>query len=143
MCVGDNDAEQSVKQLSCMLESYLKYNVVGSVFFNSATPPCFTCGFGTTCRYGGPARWMTPEEFENFNEITPEMFQNFEDHPDVVAACENLSRQLKQAIAGLAAASLMLRHVYHLEKSDFTDARFSCTMVLSAAYCKPVKLVSP
>jgi hypothetical protein len=45
---------------------------------------------------------MTPKEFENFNEITPDMFQNFEDHPDVVAACETLSRQLKQAIAGLS-----------------------------------------
>jgi hypothetical protein len=44
---------------------------------------------------------MTPEEFKNFNEITPEMFQNFEDYPDVVAACETLSRQLKQAIAEL------------------------------------------
>lgn len=102
VCVGGNEAEQSVKQLSYQLESYLNYNVVGEVFFNSATPPCYTCGFGTTCRYGGPARWMTPQEFENFNEITPEMFQNFEDHPDVVAACETLSGQLKLAIAGLA-----------------------------------------
>lgn len=101
VCVGDSDAEQSVKQLSCMLGKHLKYNVVGEVFFNSATPPCFICGFGTTCRYGEPARRMTPKEFENFNEITPEMFQNFEDYPDVVAACEKLSRQLKQAIAGL------------------------------------------
>jgi len=38
---------------------------------------------------------------ENFNKITPEMVQNFEDHPDVVASCENLSRQLRQAIADL------------------------------------------
>ena len=101
VCVGGNEAEQSVKQLSYQLESYFNYNVIASVFFNSATPPCFTCGFGTTCRYGGPARWMTPEEFENFNKITPEMFQNFEDHPDAVAACENLSRQLRQTIADL------------------------------------------
>ena len=44
---------------------------------------------------------MTPEEFANFNEITPEMFQNFEDHPEVVSACERLSQELKTAIAGL------------------------------------------
>jgi len=105
VCVGDSDAEQSVKQLSCMLGKHLTYTVVGEVFFNSATPPCFICGFGTTCRYGEPARRMTPKEFENFNEITPEMFQNFEDYPDVVAACEKLSRQLKQAIAGLPGRS--------------------------------------
>jgi NAD(P)H-dependent FMN reductase len=99
VCVGGNEAEKVVKDVSHQLSSYLEYRVVGSVFFNSATPPCFICGHGTTCKYGGPARWMTPEEFENFTEITPEMFQNFEDHPEVVKACELLSRELKEAIS--------------------------------------------
>lgn len=98
VCVGGDEAETGVHQMSYQLESYFLYNVVGSVFFNSATPPCFLCGFGTTCRYGGPARWMTPEQFENFTEITPEMFKNFEDRPDVVSACELLSGDLKAAI---------------------------------------------
>jgi hypothetical protein len=81
------------------LGHYFKYQVVGSVSFNSATPPCFICGFGTTCQYGGPATWMNPEEFASLNEITPEMFQNFEDHPAIVAACEQLSQELAQAIS--------------------------------------------
>ncbi len=42
---------------------------------------------------------MTPEEFKNFTEITPEMFQRFEDHPKVMAACEQLSKDLAQAIS--------------------------------------------
>ena len=42
---------------------------------------------------------MTPEEFKNFTEITPEMFQRFEDHPEIMAACEQLSRDLAQAIS--------------------------------------------
>src|SRR5665647_769561 len=98
VCVGGNEAEKVVQDVSHQLSSYLEYRVVGSVFFNSATPPCFICGHGTTCKQGGPARWMTPEEFENFTEITPEMFQNFEDHPEVVKACELLSQELKEAI---------------------------------------------
>jgi hypothetical protein len=49
---------------------------------------------------------MTPEEFDNFTEVTPEMFKNFEDNPDVVSACEALSGELKVAIAGLAAGRL-------------------------------------
>jgi len=96
--VGGNEAEKVVQDVSHQLSSYLEYRVVGSVFFNSATPPCFICGDGTTCKQGGPARWMTQEEFENFTEITPEMFQNFEDHPEVVKACELLSQELKEAI---------------------------------------------
>lgn len=96
--VGGDEAEKVVRDVSFQLSSYFEYRVVGSVFFNSATPPCFICGYGTTCKYGGPARWMTPEDFENFTEIRPEMFQNFEDHPEVVQACELLSRELKEAI---------------------------------------------
>jgi putative NADPH-quinone reductase len=101
VCVGGDEAEQVVRDVSYHLHSYFEYRVVGSVFFNSATPPCFICGYGTTCKYGGPARWMTPEEFENFTEITPEMFQNFEDHPEVVQACELLSRELREAISSI------------------------------------------
>ncbi len=98
VCVGGDEAEQSVREVAYHLESYFNYKIVGSVFFNSATPPCFICGYGTTCQYGGPARWMTPEDFADFNEIKPEMFQNFEDHSEVVTACELLSRELKLAI---------------------------------------------
>jgi multimeric flavodoxin WrbA len=101
VCVGGNEAEQSVREVTYHLESYFNYKIVGSLFFNSATPPCFICGYGTTCQYGGPARWMTPEEFAAFNEITPEMFQNFEDHPEVVSACQQISQDLKLAIEAL------------------------------------------
>jgi multimeric flavodoxin WrbA len=101
VCVGGNEAEQSVREVTYHLESYFNYKIVGSLFFNSATPPCFICGYGTTCQYGGPARWMTPEEFAAFNEITPEMFQNFEDHPEVVSACQQISQELKLAIEAL------------------------------------------
>lgn len=99
VCVGGNEAEKVTREVVYHLESYFIYKVVGSVFFNSATFPCFICGYGTTCLYGGPARSMTPEEFEKFTEITPEMFQNFEDHPAVVAVCEQLSQELAQGIA--------------------------------------------
>jgi multimeric flavodoxin WrbA len=101
VCVGGHEAAPAVQEIFSHLSKYFNYNVVDSVFFNSETHPCFICGYGTTCQYGAPARWMTPEEFANFTEITPEMFQNFEDHPEVVAACEQLSQALKEAIAGL------------------------------------------
>ena len=97
--VGGYEAEQVTQSVIHHLDHYFKYQVVGSVSFNSATPPCFICGFGTTCQYGGPATSMKPEEFASFTEITPEMSQNFEDHPALVAACEQLSRELTQAIS--------------------------------------------
>lgn len=98
VAVGGDEAEPTVREIAYHLESYFEFNVVGSVYFNSATPPCFRCGFGPECKYGGPARWMTPEEFENFTEVTPDMFQNYEDYPEVLAACEQVSAKLKAVI---------------------------------------------
>jgi len=58
------------------------------------TPPCLICGFGTTCQYGSPARWMSPEEFENFTQVTPDMFQKFEDDPEIVKRVKETGRRL-------------------------------------------------
>lgn len=102
--VGGNEAETAAAEIQLRLENYFCYQPVEAVCFNSATPPCFICGYGTTCQYGGPARWMTPEEFAGFNEIKPEMFQNFEDHAEVVKSCEALSRKLKAQMASLQPA---------------------------------------
>lgn len=98
IAVGGDEAEQTVQEIAYHLESYFNCNVVGTIFYNSATPPCFICGYGTTCKYGGPARWMAPEEFEAFTKVTPEMFRNFEDSSNVVADCGNLAKQLVEAI---------------------------------------------
>lgn len=97
VAVGGHEANKVAEDLTYRFSSYFECNVVGSVYFNSATPPCFVCGYGTTCRYGGPARWLAPDQFENF-QITPDMFKKFEDHPEVVAVCDALSSGLKAAI---------------------------------------------
>jgi multimeric flavodoxin WrbA len=102
VCVGGNEAQQASAEITYRLESYFSYKSAKAVFFNSATPPCFICGYGTTCLYGGPARWMSPEEFKNFTQVTPDMFQNFEDYPEVVKSCEALSSDLKAELAGLS-----------------------------------------
>lgn len=99
--VGGDEAEQTAQEIAYHLKSYFNFKMVGTLFFNSATPPCFICGYGTTCKYGGPARWMPPEEFEAFTEITPDMFQRFEDKSDVCTACEKLSEELRTAILRL------------------------------------------
>jgi len=95
--VGGHEAEKVAEDLTYRFSSYFECNVVGSIYFNSATPPCFVCGYGTTCRYGGPARWLAPEQFENF-QITPDMFKQFEAQPEAVEACDTLSIRLKAAI---------------------------------------------
>jgi multimeric flavodoxin WrbA len=97
--VGGHEAEQVDREIAHHLTHYFCCKVVGSVFFNSATPPCFICGYGATCEYGAPARWMDSEKFGNLKEITPDMFQKFEDHPEIPAKCETLARKIKSAVA--------------------------------------------
>jgi multimeric flavodoxin WrbA len=100
VCVGAMDAEKGMQEIIEFLEKYFYYRLVGSVHFNSVTPPCFVCGFGDTCQYGAPAMMMSPEEFARF-KVTPELFRRFEDFPEVAAACESLSRDLAAAIDAL------------------------------------------
>ena len=99
IAVGGDEAEQTAREIAYHLESYFNCNVVGTIFYNSATPPCFICGYGTTCQFGGPARWMPPEEFHAFTKVTPDMFKQYEDSADVVADCSKLGKQLAVAIS--------------------------------------------
>jgi NAD(P)H-dependent FMN reductase len=101
VCVGAIEAETVVQEISEFLEKYFYYRLVGSVYFNSATPPCYVCGFGDTCQYGLPAMMLSPQEFARF-KVTPELFRRFEDVPEVVAACASLSRDLVLAIDSLS-----------------------------------------
>jgi hypothetical protein len=98
VCVGAMEAERGVQEIREFLERYFYYRLVGSVYFNSFTPPCYVCGFGDTCQYGVPAMMMSPEEFAAF-KITPDKFRRFEEQPEVVAACKDLARDLAGALS--------------------------------------------
>lgn len=100
--VGGHEAEQVCRAISDRLAHYFQCKMAGSVFFNSATPPCFTCGYGTTCEYGAPAQWLEREKFEHLKEITPNMFQQFEDYPEILSKCETLARSLRAAVTSLS-----------------------------------------
>jgi len=94
VAVGGNEAEIVSDEIGYHLNSYFNFEIVDKLFYNTMTPPCFICGFGTTCRYGGPARWMSPEEFENFTEVTADMFQKFEADPDIVNRVKAIGKRL-------------------------------------------------
>ena len=94
VAAGGNEAEIVCDEISYHLSSYFNFEIVDKLFYNTMPPPCFTCGFGTTCKYGGPARWMSPEEFDNFNEVTPDMFQKFETDNKIVKRVKKIGRQL-------------------------------------------------
>ena len=97
LAIGGNEAEVVCDEVTYHLESYFNFEIVDRLFYNTMSPPCYICGFGPTCRYGGPARWMTPEEFEQFTEVTPDMFRKFESDDAVVTRLREIGRRLGQA----------------------------------------------
>lgn len=97
---GSPDEIDGVAQeLAYHLESYFDYQVAGKVAYASWTPPCYICGFGTTCPVGLPARKLSPEEFAAFNEITPDMFHHFEDDPETVECLRAEAAKVRKAIS--------------------------------------------
>jgi len=94
LAIGGNEAEVVSEEVAYHLESYFNFEIVDKLFYNTMNPPCFICGFGTTCQYGGPARWMSPEEFEQFTEVTPDMFQNVESDTDTVTRLKEMGKKL-------------------------------------------------
>lgn len=98
LAIGGNEAEGVSEEVAYHLENYFNFKIVDKLFYNTMNPPCYICGFGTTCQYGGPARWMTPEEFENFTEITPDMFQRVETDIDMMKRLTEIGQRLGKEV---------------------------------------------
>lgn len=98
--VGGNESEFVSEEVAYHLNSYFNTEIIDKIAYNSASPPCYICGFGTTCEYGGPARWMSPEEFEQFTEVTPEMFLKFESDEKIVNKLKDAGKRLGEAKTG-------------------------------------------
>jgi hypothetical protein len=97
---GSPDEIDAVAQeLAYHMKSYFDCQVVGEVAYASWTPPCYICGFGTTCPVGLPARKFSSEEFAAFNEITPDMFHHFEDEPEAVERLHAEAAKVRKALS--------------------------------------------
>ncbi len=97
VAVGGEEAQQTAEEIAYHMEGYFNFNMVGKVAFRSATWPCFICGHGLTCKYGGPALFYGDAWFET-KEITDDMFKKFEDDRKTLVACEDLAQKLRKAV---------------------------------------------
>jgi len=95
---GCYEAEVVSEEVAYHLESYFNFEIVDKLFYNTMNPPCFICGFGPTCQYGGPARWMSPEEFEKFTEVTPDMFTKVESDTSTIERLKEMGKKLGDSV---------------------------------------------
>jgi multimeric flavodoxin WrbA len=71
-------------------------NIVDTVLYTSAIPPCYSCLRHQECKIGG-AYMMWGEKAADL-EITPEMYRRWEDEPKTVTKIETAAEKLRNAV---------------------------------------------
>lgn len=74
-----------------------EFNVLGNIHFVSLTPPCFKCGKGDVCQWGGLWRMVgqNEEALKKF-EITPDKFKRWEDDKQTVDEAKRYGKILSE-----------------------------------------------
>ena len=72
-----------------------RFHVLGHLYYNSRTPPCYKCGAGSYCKVGGLWNLLEHDEerLKNF-QFTPDIFKKWEDEPEVAAEVEKYGKML-------------------------------------------------
>jgi len=73
------------------------FKVLGHLYYNSQTPPCYKCGAGHYCKVGGLWNLLGKDE-EKLKEFcfSPDMVHKWEDEPEMVAEVERHGRMLAE-----------------------------------------------
>ena len=74
-----------------------QFNVIGKIYFKSLVPPCFKCGKGGVCQWGGLWRMVgqDAEALEKY-EITPDKFKRWEDDEETVDKVHRYGKMLSE-----------------------------------------------
>lgn len=73
------------------------FKVLGRIYFQSLTPPCFKCGKGDTCQWGGLWRMVgrDAEALKQF-KITSDKFRRWEDDKQIVDKVTKYGKMLSE-----------------------------------------------
>jgi multimeric flavodoxin WrbA len=89
---GLGDPEKAIEAVKLRMTAY-RANFIGSVGFISEIVPCFTCGYGLTCKVGSLYKVYGEEGQKNL-KITKDLFQRWEDSPETVVKIKELGEKL-------------------------------------------------
>jgi len=74
-----------------------EFNVLGRIYFQSLVPPCFKCGKGDVCQWGGLWR-MVERDVDALKEfeITSDKFRRWEDDEQIVDEVKKCAKMLSE-----------------------------------------------
>ena len=84
--------EKAIDAVKLRMTAY-RAAFIGSVGFDSKIVPCFTCGYGLTCKVGSLYKVYGEEGQKNL-KITKDLFRKWEDLPETVAKIRELGEKL-------------------------------------------------
>jgi hypothetical protein len=89
---GLGDPEKAIDAVKLRMTAY-RATFIGSVGFISEIVPCFTCGYGLTCKVGSLYK-VYGEEGQKTLKITKDLFRKWEDSPETVAKIREVGEKL-------------------------------------------------
>jgi len=93
----DAISEQGPQTFNASLVKEHAFHVLGHLYFQSLVPPCFKCGKGDVCQWGGLWRMVGRDlgALRQF-EITPDKFRRWEDDEQTVDEVKKYGKILSE-----------------------------------------------
>lgn len=94
---GIDDIREGKEPFRASMIKEHRFNVLGEIYFKSLIPPCFKCGKGDVCQWGGLWRMVgrDVEALKKF-EITPDKFRRWEDDEKMVDEVKKYGKMLSE-----------------------------------------------
>jgi multimeric flavodoxin WrbA len=90
------DEQNGIANFESMATHSDQFKLLGHIYFNSHTPPCFKCGAGSYCQVGGLWKYIVEEDEDKLKDFkfTPDIFKKWEDNPQIVEEIEKYGKIL-------------------------------------------------
>ncbi|MBC8379573.1 MAG: flavodoxin family protein [Planctomycetes bacterium] len=98
--VGIDDIRKDRGPFRASLVKEHKFNIIGEIYFRSLVPPCFKCGKGDRCQWGGLWRMVgrDTQALQRF-KITSDKFRKWEDDEQITAAVKKYGKILSEILS--------------------------------------------
>jgi multimeric flavodoxin WrbA len=88
---------EGILRFEDMVTHSKQMRTLGHIYFNSGSPPCFTCGEGQQCKVGAYWKYVIGKDEEKLNStvVSKDLVQHWEDSPEITGEIEKYGKVLE------------------------------------------------